>query len=477
MGSQFQPLVKAIPYESPLSSFKKVYQNAPAFLLESSRENPATGRYSFIGTDPYLTFEFKGNEGEAIWKGKPPVRSGPDPFPFLQRLLADFRIKKPKGLPSFFGGAAGFFGYDVVRYFERIPNREKESVPFPEIYLLFVDTVIAFDHLARKAEIIYHPSPEDLAGTEWEILRTRGEAKISGYLEKLSRPTTGQKLLLPHSPLPPDILPSLSGKSFEKMVCQCQEYIREGDIFQANISQRFSFKRPDLPPLALYERLQRINPSPFSSFLDGGSFQVVSSSPERLVSLSQGILSTRPIAGTRPRGGSPAEEARMRSHLMASEKERSEHMMLIDLERNDLGRVSEYGSVKVDEFMGLESYSHVIQIVSNIIGKIRPAFGWYEVLKALFPGGTITGVPKIRSMEIIDELEPVKRGPYTGSLGYISFSGDLDLNILIRSLFLNDKQGFIQTGAGIVADSLPEKEYEETLHKAEALFRTVKGSE
>jgi para-aminobenzoate synthetase component 1 len=476
MGSLFQPLVRCIAYDSPLSSFKKIYQTPPAFLLESSRENLSTGRYSFIGTDPYLTFEFKGNEGAVIRKGKPPEKSGPDPFPFLQRLLANFRIKRPPGLPPFFGGAAGFFGYDVVRYFEKLPNREKSGETFPDIYLLFVDTVIAFDHLARKTEIIYYPSPEDLAGAEWETLRNRGEEKISSYLEKLSAPADRHAVSSSRPPsLTPDILPSISGESFEKIVRQCQEYIRAGDIFQANLSQRFSFKKPDFAPVALYERLQRINPSPFSSFLDGGSFQIVSSSPERLVSLSQGMLSTRPIAGTHPRGGNPAEDERMRSNLMANEKERAEHMMLIDLERNDLGKVSEYGSVKVDEFMGLESYSHVIHIVSNIIGKIKPAYGWYEVLKALFPGGTITGVPKIRAMEIIDELEPVKRGPYTGSLGYISFSGDLDLNILIRTLFLNDKQGFIQTGAGIVADSVPEKEYEETLHKAEALFRAVKG--
>ncbi|MFI5304590.1 MAG: anthranilate synthase component I family protein, partial [Nitrospiria bacterium] len=219
--------------------------------------------------------------------------------------------------------------------------------------------------------------------------------------------------------------------------------------------------------------MQIINPSPFSSFLDGGNFQIVSSSPERLIKLSKNILSTRPIAGTRPRGTTQREDELMRSSLISNEKERAGHMMLIDLERNDMGKICQYGTVQVDEFMGIENYSQVIHIVSNIIGKIKPDCGRYEVLKALFPGGTITGVPKTRAMEIIEQLEVEKRGPYTGSLGYISFSGDLDFNILIRTLFLNDKIGFIQTGAGIVADSIPQKEFEETLQKAEALFKAV----
>lgn len=217
MGSLFQPLVRSVPYDSPLSSFKKVYQTPPAFLLESSRENGAAGRYSFIGTDPYLTVEFKGNEGEVIRKGKPPEKSGPDPFLFLQRLLANFRIKRPPGLPPFFGGAVGFFGYDVVRYFEKLPNREKSGEAFPDIYFLFVDTVIAFDHLARTTDIIYTPPPEDLAGTAWETLRTRGEEKISSYLEKLSAPAPRHSFFSPQPPyLPPDIVPSLSGDCFEK---------------------------------------------------------------------------------------------------------------------------------------------------------------------------------------------------------------------------------------------------------------------
>jgi anthranilate/para-aminobenzoate synthase component I len=477
MARTFKPLVKTIPYDSPLSVFKKVYQVPPAFLLESGGAGGITGRFSFIGTDPYMCFRFDGIRGEIVRKGGAFEAAGPDPIGSLQRLLADFRVPRGPGLPSFFGGAVGFFGYDIARFFEKLPHREKQKEPFPEIFLLFVDTIIAFDHLERHADIIYHPSPEALSRTDWGTLEKEGKEKIGRYLLKLNTPLSpgaNESNFLPDKTMGMEA--SLTQGGFEKLVLECQEYIKSGDIFQANLSQRFSFVKPDLHPLALYERLQRINPSPFSCFFDGGNFQIVSSSPERLVNLSQGILSTRPIAGTRPRGLSGRDDVKVASDLIANEKERAEHLMMIDLERNDLGKVSQFGSVQVDEFMKIENYSHVIHIVSNIVSKIKPDCAWNDVLKALFPGGTITGVPKIRSMEIIDELEPVKRGPYTGSLGYISFSGELDLNILIRSLFLNENRGFIQTGAGIVADSVPAKEYEETIHKAEALVRALQGT-
>jgi anthranilate/para-aminobenzoate synthase component I len=477
MARTFNPLVKTIPYDSPLNVFKKVYQVPPAFLLESSRAGGMTGRFSFIGMDPYMCFRFDGVQGEIVHKGGAFEAAGPDPISSLQRLLADFRMPRGPGLPPFFGGAVGFFGYDIARFFEKLPHREKPKEPFPEIVLHFVETIIAFDHFQRRADIIYHPSPEALNMTEWGTLEKKGKENLDRYLDKLNvplSPDTYESICFSNKPM--GLESSLTQEGFEKLVLQCQEYIKRGDIFQANLSQRFSFAKPDLHPLALYERLQRINPSPFSSFFDGGDFQIVSSSPERLVNLSQGILSTRPIAGTRPRGLGQTDDLKIASDLIENEKERAEHLMMIDLERNDLGKVSQYGSIRVDEFMKIENYSHVIHIVSNIVSKIKLACDWYDVLKALFPGGTITGVPKIRSMEIIDELEPVKRGPYTGSLGYISFSGELDLNILIRSLFMNENVGFIQTGAGIVADSVPAKEYEETIHKAEALVRALQGN-
>lgn len=474
MEPHFKTLVHSIPYTSPSSVFKKICQTPPAFLLESSRESVMTGRYSFLGTDPYLTVEFKNNQGILYKKGELPSHFFGNPFVLLRDLLKGFKSKRSDCLPPFFGGMVGFFGYDVVRHFEKLPDLKKYQEGFPDIFLIFVDTLVAFDHMARTAEILHTPSPQELEGSDWETLTAAGKEKISFYLERIGTPSPAERSYSDQlSGSTPDIVPSISKRNFEETVLQCQEYIKAGDIFQANLSQRFTFQTPDRPPILIYDRLQRINPSPFSSFLDGGDFQVVSSSPERLVSLSNRLLSTRPIAGTRPRGRTPEQENQMRSNLICNQKERAEHMMLIDLERNDLGKISNFGSVKVNEFMGIENYSHVIHIVSNIIGDLRPETDWYDVLKAVFPGGTITGVPKIRAMELIENLEPVRRGPYTGSLGYISFSGDLDFNILIRTLFLTKKEGFTQTGAGIVADSIPEKEYDETLQKAEALFEAV----
>ena len=270
-----------------------------------------------------------------------------------------------------------------------------------------------------------------------------------------------------------NVVSNLTEKEYIDMVKRCKEYISAGDIFQANLSQRLSASVKGTDPLNIYRVLRGINPSPFSAFIDTGSFQLVSSSPERLVRLNNGVADTRPIAGTRPRGKSYAENGMLMDELITSEKERAEHIMLVDLERNDLGRVCKYGSVKVDEFMVLESYSHVTHIVSNVSGDMNSQLKVFDLIEAVFPGGTITGVPKIRCMEIIDELEPTTRGPYTGSIGYISYTGDMDLNIIIRTFIIKDGWAHIQVGAGIVADSDPEKEYKETLYKAEALLKTL----
>ncbi|MBI1819116.1 MAG: anthranilate synthase component I family protein [Nitrospirae bacterium] len=471
MGIAFSPVVKTIPYDSPLACFKKVFRTPPAFLLESAREHPATGRYSFIGRDPYLAISITGKEASLCRREGTQIFSAENPFLFLRSFLDPFQLEKPPGLPPFFGGAAGFFSYEMLHFIERLPERPKKETGFPDCFFLFVDTVIVFDHVEKTGEIIYFPPPEELAGKDWESLKKNGQEKISLTLDDLQAPAPSDPALCPSSPL--RAISSSSKKDFIENVLKCQDYIRRGDIFQANLSQQFTIPGLASSPLLLYEKLRTINPAPFASFLDGGSFQVVSSSPERLVKLSQGWLSTRPIAGTRPRGKDRKEDDAMRISLITNEKERAEHMMLIDLERNDLGKISEYGSVKVDEMMTLENYSHVIHIVSNITGKLKKGYRWEDILKALFPGGTITGVPKKRAMEIIDELEPARRGPYTGSLGYISFSGELDFNILIRTLLIKDQQGYVQTGSGIVADSHPEKEYDETLQKAGALFKAV----
>jgi len=295
--------------------------------------------------------------------------------------------------------------------------------------------------------------------------------KIKDLQERLLNETSMLQISSMHAVALSDRPRSLTTREeYLGMVQRCKDYIAAGDIFQANLSHRFSIPIGQTPPLCLYKALRRINPSPFSAYLDFGSFQIVSSSPERLVKLEGREVQTRPIAGTRPRGRSPLEDRQFAEELILNEKERAEHLMLVDLERNDLGRVCEYGTVRVDELMTIEFYSHVMHIVSNIRGRMRPDRDCFDLLKAVFPGGTITGVPKVRCLEIIEELEPVKRGAAYGSIGYINFAGDMDLNILIRTMIVKNKEAYFHVGAGIVADSQLEKEYEETLHKAQALF-------
>jgi anthranilate/para-aminobenzoate synthase component I len=329
---------------------------------------------------------------------------------------------------------------------------------------LIVDGVVAFDHQEKKGWIIALSNENGQGDSKsWEPIETM-ENRIKADTPLIYTGSSGAKVRM---------VSNLTKKDYADMVKRCKEYISAGDIFQANLSQRLSALVKGIDPLNIYRILRNINPSPFSAFIDTGDFQLVSSSPERLVRLSNGIADTRPIAGTRPRGKDLAENRMLRSELITNDKERAEHIMLVDLERNDLGRVCRYGSVRADEFMVLESYSHVTHIVSNVTGEIKPELDAFDLIKAVFPGGTITGVPKIRCMEIIDELEPTVRGPYTGSIGYISYTGDMDMNIIIRTFIIKDGWAHVQVGAGIVADSDPDTEYNETLYKAEALLKTL----
>ncbi|MBI2447515.1 MAG: anthranilate synthase component I family protein, partial [Candidatus Omnitrophica bacterium] len=347
----------------------------------------------------------------------------------------------------------------------------------PDINLLFVDTIIAFDHIKGSVKVISNAKgiedtdksyDEAVDKIERVVARLRegNNLECTGISKYCSCPDVTSGLNLT------SIKSNFTEEGFCKIVKKAKEYIASGDIFQANLSQRFSVPC-SLDPFILYKALRSINPSPFAAYLDLGDLQIVSSSPERLLKLEGRDVQTRPIAGTRPRGKTDEEDRRLSNELILNEKERAEHIMLVDLERNDLGRVCEYGSVLVDEFLVLEEYSHVFHIVSNVVGKMRHGMDCFDLLRAGFPGGTITGCPKVRCMEIIDELEPVTRNIYTGSIGYLSFNGDMDLNIVIRTLILTKGIGYLQVGAGIVADSDPVREYYETLYKAEALFKAV----
>ncbi len=469
-----------LPGLSPLTALEVLRPEGHPVLLESARVTERTGRYSFVAADPYLIFRSRGDEVELLLPAVPHGKFGRRavlrrrPLAKLRELLANYRTARIPGLPPFTGGAVGFLSYDFAHQFERLPRRAAADLPLPESCFLFVDQVIAFDHLLDKAWVIVNPGAReqelghrlpgpDEAGRLYDDAVSRLDA-----LHRKLRAGSSTDAAAPQGRTS-GFRPNLTQQAFETMVRRCKEYIAAGDIYQANLSQRFAATIGDSDPLRLYRALREINPSPFAAFLDFGDFQLVSSSPERLIRLQDGTADTRPIAGTRRRGTDRVETAGLAAELLTNEKERAEHVMLLDLERNDLGRVCEYGTVAVDEFMTIEDYSHVIHIVSNVRGRLAAGRDCLDLAQDVFPGGTITGVPKVRCMEIIDELEPVARGPYTGSIGYLANSGDMDLNIIIRTFVVHAGTAYAQVGAGIVADSDPAREFEETLEKGEAL--------
>lgn len=472
---------------TPLSAFLAMKAAGYPVLLESARFNDKVGRYSFVAADPYLLFRSKGEAVELSLprtpKGKYGRRASINRKPILKlrELMGNYRTQRIPGLPPFTGGAVGFFSYDFVRQFEKVPRSAEADLDIPEACFLFVDTVVAFDHILNKAWVIVNPGAREQEmgfrqpdPDQWERLYDEAVEKLMSLRSALSEPKTEDP---PQARLQQGGLcrlePNMTQTAFESMVRRCKEYIAAGDIYQANLSQRFSARIGDQDPFLLYQVLRSVNPSPFAAYCDFGDVKLVSSSPERLIRLVNGVADTRPIAGTRRRGDTPDETGLLSAELLTNEKERAEHIMLLDLERNDLGKVCTYGSVRVDEMMTIEEYSHVIHIVSNVRGELSEGRDAFDLIRAVFPGGTITGVPKVRCMEIIDELEPVARGPYTGSIGYIANTGDMDLNIIIRTFVLKDGIAHVQVGAGIVADSDPEREYGETLQKAAALRKAL----
>jgi para-aminobenzoate synthetase component 1 len=463
------PLCVELPYGSPFSLYRCL--SGPGSLLFESVKGPHNiARYSFIGFDPYA--EFRAKDGFLqIQPGQGAgVRSG-NPLKIIGAFSARYRQRPEPGLPPFQGGAAGLFGYDFARYLERLPCTTVDDLMVPDLHLLMFDRVVAFDHLQKRSWLILCPGARDPDGHDWPEKYEEAEYEAANILRRLDfsdglhmPPRRSRRIEVFHDVVRAD---------YVDMVRRAKEYIAAGDIFQCNLSLRVSALVGELKPWDLYSVLRSINPAPFAGFMDFGDYFIVSSSPERLLRVGGGAVETRPIAGTRPRGRDEAEDRLMRAELLLNDKERAEHIMLIDLERNDLGRVCRYGTVEVDELMITEDYSHVIHIVSNVRGSLAPGKGALEAIRAAFPGGTITGVPKVRCMEIIDELEPLRRGPYTGSIGYVGFSGEADLNIIIRSFVMRHGMAYVQAGSGIVADSDPGREYHECLSKAEALLRTL----
>jgi len=451
----------------------------PSFLLDSGKRTDSGNQFSFLGSSPFSVLT--GRQGQAsLCTREGREYSSEDPFGSLCRLFAHPQIEPPPDLPPFWGGAVGYFSYDLVREFEPLPSIAKNDLLLPDLQFGLYDIITAVDHDTDRLQIIYCPPIERFLGEPREKLYREGLDRLAEWEAILNGRPAPLKNFLSLDQMAFHL--NQTREAYLDQVRRCQEYIAAGDIYQANLSHRFTLQ----PPSAyddgtdrqryeqeLYQRLQAVNPSPFSGLIHFDDVTLISSSPERLVRLHNRQADTRPIAGTRPRGFDARDDQRLIGELLASEKERAEHLMLVDLERNDLGRVCQFGSVHVDQYMAIEQYSHVNHIVSHISGALKPDATSFDLIRALFPGGTITGVPKIRCMEIIEELEPVRRGPYTGSFGYISWNGDLDLNIVIRTLVWCAGKGYLQVGAGIVADSDPAKEYEETLQKAQAFFSAL----
>jgi anthranilate synthase component 1 len=396
------------------------------------------------------------------------------PLDRLRELMSVYRPVTVPGLPRFVGGIVGYLGYDMVKTFENIPSRRKEHLGLPDFAFLLTETLLIFDNVSQKIKVVANAHVKSPSERNIRSAYREATARIEKMITRLRRPLRQIKLKRRRSPI--GFTPNMSKADFEKMVVRTQEYIKAGDIFQCVLSQRWETNL-QAQPFQLYRALRVVNPSPYMYYLRIAGVELVGSSPEILVRCEDGTVSVRPIAGTRRRGGTAEEDAQLERRLLADTKERAEHIMLVDLGRNDVGRVAEPGSVQVESLMNVERYSHVMHIVSNVTGTLDRSKTVYDVLKACFPAGTVSGAPKIRAMEIIEELEPAKRGPYAGAVGYVGFSGNMDMCINIRTVVVSRHRAFIQAGAGIVADSNPEHEYEETCNKARAMMQAIELAE
>jgi len=448
--------------ETPVSAYLKLRGEGPSFLLESAEQGTRFGRWSFLGYRPRTTIRI--DAGVLTVGGV--KREFDDPYAIVTEELERYRSAPMDGLPPFAGGAVGLFGYDLVRAAEpAVSEPNPDPLDMPDMALMVSDVMVAFDHLRHEATILANVFVDG----DVDAAYTAAARAIAEVRERLAAP-------VPQSAVsgrePAQFVSNIGAAGYQESVRRCVEYIRAGDAYQIVPSQRWSADTP-AEAFSIYRGLRAVNPSPYMYFLDFGDFEIAGASPEALVTVEGRTASQRPIAGTRPRAGSAAEDARRASELLADEKERAEHVMLVDLARNDLGRVCEYGSVSVDELMVVETYSHVLHIVSSVSGTLRPDVAAIDALRACLPAGTLSGAPKVRAMQIIDELETVKRGPYGGSVGYVSYSGDLDTCIYIRSALVKDGVVHAQAGGGIVADSDPAYEQRETEAKAGAVFQAI----
>ncbi len=462
--------------ETPVSAFQKIDDGRHSFLLESMEGNEKWARYSFLGSRPSVIVRTFGRKAEIVRSGKTAkLVFERDPLTVVKKVLSEYRPVLDPSLPRFFGGAVGFMGYDVVRFFEELPGREKVDLGTPDIFFMITDTLVVFDNVTHMIKVV---SNAHIKGISVETAYREAVKKINSLVRKLKAGVKGQgsKGKGKSKAKECSLTSNFTQPQYEQAVLKAKEYIKAGDIFQVVPSQRFQTKI-SVEPYEIYRALRLINPSPYMYFLRCGDTTVVGASPEVMVRLEGNRIDLRPIAGTRRRGADEEEDEALAKELLADPKERAEHIMLVDLGRNDVGRVSEPGSVNVSELMVIERYSHVMHIVSNVRGRLSAENDAYDVIRACFPAGTVSGAPKIRAMQIIDELEPTKRGPYAGAIGYFGFSGNMDTCITIRTLVIKNNIAYIQAGGGVVADSDPAAEYQETVNKAKAMMRAVEMAE
>ncbi|MFW6183996.1 MAG: anthranilate synthase component I [Chloroflexota bacterium] len=472
----------AADLETPVSVYLKLMDSIGAsFLLESVEGGEQVGRYSFVGVDPRGMIALRGREVEEIHQDRAERRElgdGEDVLDVLREELERFRPADVPGLPRFSGGAVGYLGYDVVRFFERLPASAESVLDVPDAIFLLADTLVVFDHAHHRLLILSN------ARTDGDV-----EAAYVDAIQRIER--VSERLLRPLPAIPHlrwdanrdgqssrELRSNVSQEQFEAMVSRAKEYIAAGDIFQVVLSQRLS-RRTRAHPFAVYRALRMLNPSPYMFYFDFGRYdlQVIGASPEMHVRLEDGVASVRPIAGTRRRGKHEDEDAALAEELLNDPKERAEHVMLVDLGRNDIGRVSEYGSVNVRELLAVERYSHVMHLVSQVEGRLRAGLDAFDLMRATFPAGTVSGAPKVRAMEIIEELEGERRGLYAGAIGYFSYDGSMDTCIAIRTMLMKEDTVYVQAGAGIVADSDPANEHQECLNKARALAVAIESAE
>ncbi len=472
------PLVRelVLDADTAITAFGKLHRGDHGFLLESLEGGERWARYTFMATEPTAVYRYFGTrierrDGSGPWQ---PLEEAEAPLEHLSRLMRGTPAAPVAGLPRFTGGAVGFWGYDVVRTLEHLPDPPEPGGPIPDAIAMLVDTVLVLDRLYHRAIVVANVAVDGAADDATLTARiAAAEARAAEWLERLGAPHALPALVAPGDPGPVARSSPYADADFRRDVARCQEYIAAGDAFQVVLSRRIDVQgRPD--PFTTYRWLRALNPAPYCYYLPLGPVVLAGASPEVLVRVEEGTVTVRPIAGTRPRGATPGDDARLEAELLADPKERAEHLMLLDLGRNDVGRVAAYGSVEVAERMVIERYSHVMHMVSEVRGRLRDGLDALDALAAAFPAGTVSGAPKVRAMEIIDELEPTRRGPYAGAVGYVGYGATtLDTAIAIRTVAFVDGKASVQAGAGIVADSVPELEWRETEAKAGAALRAL----